>query len=144
MIGRLFQSIKTAVKICFLCRHFVFYVGRGIHYLFLAVNLQFDGESYFFCHFSGEKYGFSVSNEYICSEQSISLSMGTLKNFLLIMLFATVIVSFVWMIFGLFIKLTIEGFFASIVFGLSSVILYCVLIPYDEDKGLIDHGRNDG
>ena len=71
-------------------------------------------------------------------------SRSVIFAFLFLMLLATVIVSFVWMLHGFFTKMTVESFLAGIVFGLSFVILLCVLIPNDEDKGLIDHGRYDG
>ena len=64
------------------------------------------------------------------------------KDTIIILLFGISFISFLVMIWGLFIHLSIWGFFALPVFGFSFMIALLLGIP--EEKGFIDHGRDLG
>lgn len=70
-----------------------------------------------------------------------------IKNFLFMLLWATVSISFSVMVFALGLQTPTSlrvGFISGWIFGVSFLIFLVVVIPDDEDKGLIDHGRYDG
>ena len=70
--------------------------------------------------------------------------MNNVREILSIVCLVVAVISLVVVIFSFIIHTTLVGFIAVGVFALSFTLLITLGIPDDEDKGIIDYGRNDG
>lgn len=66
------------------------------------------------------------------------------KETIIVTLLCISFVSFIVMIWGLFIHLSIWGFFAVPVFGFSFMIALIIGTPNDEGKGIFSSFKDDG
>jgi hypothetical protein len=70
--------------------------------------------------------------------------MKKLKDYICFACMVIAAISFFVMIWGWFIHPAIYGFWAGLICGLSFTVGLFIGIPDDEDKGIIDYGRNLG
>ena len=82
---------------------------------------------------------------YLCSENKNAEAMKPkTKTNIVLTLYLVSVISFVVMIFGLFIWLTIWGVIAAVVGVVSFSIAMVLGLPNDEGKSLIARGRGVG